>query len=249
MAETGFLADNLPEREETYHYRLRPRPKPLYRSVVDAQRLFGGAAREGTTAVFRTWTEQEDSGARSLFFDTRLELTEGIAQERVRYGIRERLVVTESLERKVTNAAGRLVRDERIDFQHGPYQFPLDLYPEVYAPFLMRGNPAPPRRRAFHSWISDRFVARIWYELRRKRIEVEVPAGRIACSEILMYPDLNDWVPLGNVLTALAKPILPSYHVWLALEAPHPVIRFEGAYGPPGAPEVVVELVGVEKRE
>jgi hypothetical protein len=242
MVETGFPAQNLPEREETYRYHLRPRPKPQYHSVVDPQRLFGGAGRQGSVALFRTWTTN-DSGSTRMFFHTRLELPEGVADEQVGFGIRERLVVTESVERKVFNAQGRLVRDEHVDFHQGPYQFPLDLVPEVYAPFLMRVNPAPPQRRSFHSWISDRFVARIWYELRRKRVTVEVPAGRIECSEILMYPDLNDWVPLGNVLMALAKPLLPSYHVWLALDPPHPVIRFEGAYGPPGAPEVVVELL------
>ena len=57
-----------------------------------------------------------------------------------------------------------------------------------------------------------------------------------------MYPDLNDWVPLGSMLTTLAKPLLPKYHMWFEEAAPHRVIRFEGAYGPPGAPELILEL-------
>lgn len=243
MAESGFTADFLPEREETLRYRLTPRARPLYRSVVDAAKLFGGADGQGTTAVFRTWAEWND-GLPTLNTHSSMTLPEGLTEERVCYGVRDRMLITERLERKVRNSTGVVVRDEQIRFQQGPYHFPLDLYPEVYAPFLMRGSPAPVKRRAFHSWISDRFVARIYYELRRKKVSIQVPAGRFDCTEILMYPDLNDWVPLGNVLMALAKPILPSYHIWLADDPPHPVVRFEGAYGPPGAPEVLVELVG-----
>lgn len=243
MAPSGFTADFLPEHEETLRYRLTPRARPMYRSVVDAQRLFGSPGGQGSTAVFRTWTEWHD-GRTQLHTHSTLNLPEGVTEDRVRYGVRDRLLVTEQIERKVVNSAGVQVRDERIQFQQGPFQFPLDLYPEVYAPFLMRGNPVPVHRRAFHSWISDRFVVRIYFELHRKKVTVNVPAGRFDCTEILMYPDLNDWVPLGNVLMALAKPVLPNYHIWLSQDPPHPVVRFEGAYGPPGAPEVVVELLG-----
>jgi hypothetical protein len=243
MAEIGFVARGLPEQEETYRYRMTPRQRPQYHSVIDSNRLFGGVNLQGTPVLFRTWTEHEGA-APKLLFSTDLELPEGKAQELVRYGVKGGILVTELLERRVHNRAGRLVRDERIEFHHGPYPIPTDLYPEVYAPFLMRGEPAPAKRRSFHSWISDRFIARIWFELNRPHVKVDVPAGRFDCSEILMYPDLNDWVPLGNLITTLAKPILPRYHVWLSHEPPHPLVRFEGAYGPPGAPEVVVELLG-----
>jgi hypothetical protein len=59
-----------------------------------------------------------------------------------------------------------------------------------------------------------------------------------------MYPDLNDWVPLGAVLTRLAKPLLPKYHMWYERKSPYKLARFEGPYGPPGAPELVLELSG-----
>jgi hypothetical protein len=60
---------------------------------------------------------------------------------------------------------------------------------------------------------------------------------------LLMYPDLNDWVSLGSVLNRLAKPLLPRYEMWFEASAPHRVVRYEGAFGPPGAPEVVLELL------
>ena len=57
-----------------------------------------------------------------------------------------------------------------------------------------------------------------------------------------MYPDLNDWVPMGAMLSTLARPFLPKYHMWFDETSPHRVVRFEGPYGPPGAPEVLLEL-------
>lgn len=245
MTLDGFIAANLPGRRETYHYRVTPRAKPLYRSVLDARSLFGGPDSRGARSVYEAWSETL-AGQTKLMTRSVLHLDAGEIEERVRYGSRGGILITERFERDSRNRDGVQVREERIDFHQGPIHFPLDLYPEVYAPFLMRGEPAPPQRRAFHSWISDRMVARVYYELHRKRVSVLVPAGRFDCSEILMYPDLNDWIPLGNLITTLAKPLLPRYHFWLGLEAPHPVVRFEGAYGPPGAPEVVVELERME---
>jgi hypothetical protein len=105
----------------------------------------------------------------------------------------------------------------------------------------MRGQPFDGARRALYAWTSDRFVARVYYESRGKK-EITVPAGRIAATEVWMYPDLNDWVPLGTVLTKMAKPFLPRYEMWFESAPPHRLVRFEGSYGPPGAPEVILEL-------
>jgi hypothetical protein len=60
-----------------------------------------------------------------------------------------------------------------------------------------------------------------------------------------MYPDINDWVKLGSVVTKLIKPFLPKYHMWFSPRggAAHALVRFEGSYGPPGAPEIVLELL------
>ncbi len=46
------------------------------------------------------------------------------------------------------------------------------------------------------------------------------------------------------VLETLAKPLLPKYRMWFEVAKPNRVVRFEGPYGPPGAPEIVLELAG-----
>lgn len=37
--------------------------------------------------------------------------------------------------------------------------------------------------------------------------------------------------------------MMPQYHLWFEPGAPNRIVRFEGPYGPPGAPELIMELV------
>ena len=112
----------------------------------------------------------------------------------------------------------------------------------VLLPFVLRGQRFDGKRDFVFSWTNDRFVARVYFEVSKRSVKLDVPAGSFRTHEVVMYPDLNDWVPLGSLLTTLARPLLPKYTMWFEDEAPHRVVRFEGAYGPPGAPEVVLEL-------
>jgi hypothetical protein len=88
-------------------------------------------------------------------------------------------------------------------------------------------------------------VAKVYYEV-GKAVALELPAGRFEAIEAVMYPDLNDWVSLGTVITSMAKPLLPKYRMWFEKAPPHRVVKFEGPYGPPGAPEIVLELAKPE---
>lgn len=58
----------------------------------------------------------------------------------------------------------------------------------------------------------------------------------------MLYPDLNGFVRVGSTVARLAKPLMPQYHLWFERAAPNRVLRFEGPYGPPGAPELIMEL-------
>ena len=37
--------------------------------------------------------------------------------------------------------------------------------------------------------------------------------------EVIMYPDLNDWIPMGAMITRLVKPFVPKYRMWYAAPA------------------------------
>ena len=75
---------------------------------------------------------------------------------------------------------------------------------------------------------------------------IEIAGVKIGRVETLALVDdrarlglrINDGVKLPSILSKLAKPFLPKYHMWFAEK----LVRFEGPYGPPGAPEIILEL-------
>ncbi|MBN8616070.1 MAG: hypothetical protein J0L92_36095 [Deltaproteobacteria bacterium] len=218
--------------EEVTRYRLTPRPKPMFHTILDARRIFS----DGATAVVTTRVREAAlEGEVVTTLDVRLESGSLRFHDHFE-GVRRGGMVGQTLHRTMGPA-----RDERVDFAHSPYPFPPSTYPDVLIPFLMRGQPLDGERRALYSWTCDRFCARVYYESKGKTM-LTVPAGRIEVAPVVMYPDLNDWVSLGSVLTRLAKPLLPRYEMWFEAAPPHRVVRYEGAFGPPGAPEVVLEL-------
>lgn len=218
---------------ETLRYRLRPREKPKFHTVLDAATVFGRGSGE---AVVTTRARPPADGQTVLDIAVTLDLGGVHLEERFDCVWRSGL------------HAGRLLRvvgDARrkeIDFTKSPFPLPASTYPEVMLPFLLRAQPQDGRRRAAYAWTSDRFVARVYYES-RGTTELALPAGRIRATEVWMYPDLNDWVKLGNVLTKMAKPFLPRYAMWYDADGPARLLRFEGSFGPPGAPEIVLELL------
>ena len=220
--------------EETTRYRITPRPKSKFKTVLKPAELFGpdGGRFEVTTRVRPSAAESEDT----LEVRATVELPEVKIEERF-IGVREGVGVRAStLDRTVGES-----RTEKVNFIGSPFPLPRTSYPEVLLPFLMRAQPRDGGVRAAYSWTNDRFVARVYYE-RRKRKTLELPAGRFEADEVWMYPDLNDWIALGGLLTKLAKPLLPRYTMWFETGASNRVLRFEGPFGPPGAPEIVIEL-------
>ncbi|MCB9548088.1 MAG: hypothetical protein H6706_19915 [Myxococcales bacterium] len=222
------------ERRETCHYRAAPRPKSKFKTVLDAQALFGGAA----TAV-RVDTVL---GPQHLDLDVKITLAGGELHDALRCQVPGGLRA-ERLVRRAHGSDGQPTRHHEVWFQGAPFDLPATTYPEVLLPFLLRGQPRDKHRRALHAWTNDGFCARVWYE-NRGRARLDVPAGRFEVEEVWMYPDLNDWIALGSALTRLAKPLLPRYQMWFEAGGAQRLVRFEGSYGPPGAPEVVLELAG-----
>lgn len=216
--------------KEIAEYKATPHPKPFFKTVLDGKRMFEGAKTTVTTTI--------EEGAFEIVsaHETRV----GRIDETAKLDTTTR-VAMRSLDRTQKDSAGKIVREERIDFASSAVLLPERTFPEVLLPFVLRGHSLEARDHVY-SWSVDRFVARVYFEVTKRGVSMTVPAGTFRTNHVVMYPDLNDWVPLGSVLTTLAKPLLPKYHMWFEEAAPHRVIRFEGAYGPPGAPELILEL-------
>jgi hypothetical protein len=218
-------------------YALRPREKRSFNTVLDAGRILAGSSNPVSKVRYA-----EGSGEVVLAMDH--PIADGRMREEVRLSRRGHGLVATSLSREVFDAGGRMVRSEQVpDFRHDQLGLPSATYPEVALPFLLGWMPHDNERRSVYAWINDRFIAKVYVEV-HGRTSLTLGGRTREVVEIMMYPDLNDWVPLGAVLTRLAKPFLPKYHMWYERKAPHRLVRFEGPYGPPGAPELVLELLG-----
>lgn len=213
---------------ESLSYRLRPREKRSFRTPLDANDLFvvDGASTVG-------WTDVDGT----LVLDVKVEMKRGRIEERVEHS---KDMTLKRLERRIFSTGGERSREEIVEFAANTHKLPDNTYVDTAAPFVLSGMPWDGKARSIYLWICDRFVAKVYYESKGNQTTT-VPAGRFDTTEVLLYPDLNDWVPLPGVITKLSKPFLPKYHMWYERTSRR-LVRFEGSLGPPGAPEVVIEL-------
>jgi hypothetical protein len=224
--------------EGTSRYSIRPREKRAFNSVLDAAKIIAAGDRPESVVTIRS------DGNDVLFEADHRAMMSGLIREEVRYSPTGEGLVLRSLSRLVVQAEGQPARTELVhDFHHEKTGLPFATYPEVTLPFLLGWFPLDGKRRSLYAWINDRFVAKVYLES-AGRSSLTLPIGTREAIEVVMYPDLNDWVSLGSVLSRLAKPFIPKYHMWFEPAAPHGLLRFEGPYGPPGAPEIVLELTG-----
>ena len=222
----GFLGTN--------HYVLTPRTKRAFHTVLDAANILD-AAGNGRSAV--TFAQTGDGFSLTLDHPIKTgRITESlqchVSEGHVRGGMFRRELFDQS------GARGRL---EEADHRSNTLGLPPNLYPEVALPFMLGWLPTDKKARSFHAWINDRFVARVYVE-QLKPQTLRVPAGDLQVLEVEMYPDINDWVNVGATVAKLMRPLVPKYRMAYETKAPFRLVRFEGPYGPPGAPEVVLEL-------
>jgi hypothetical protein len=108
----------------------------------------------------------------------------------------------------------------------------------VFRSFIAQGS----KESSFHLWMSDRSVVR----MRLKRIHKErirIALGEFTCVKIRMVLDVQSVMPVGKILALLVQPFMPEFYFWLWEEEPYPVLKAEGALGPPGAPQMLMEVV------
>lgn len=225
------IASPFSSESEAARYTVRPREHRKFHTSLDAAHLF--TSKEPATI---TWAPSE--------LRVHMPIASGSFEERCAFDLAPHFRPS-AFERSLRDGE-RVVRREVADLSSLVPRLPEATYPETMLPFLLRSHPLDGERRALHAWICDRFVAKVYYEVAKKRVDVRVPAGEFEATEVVMYPDINDWVKLGSVITTLIRPFLPKYHMWFSRQpkAPHKLVRFEGSYGPPGAPEIVLELQG-----
>ena len=219
----------------TNKYAIFPREKRAFHTVLDAHKIL--SSTDNPISEVR-YSRTGDEVVVALDHP----IAGGLLREEMRLVSQGDGLIMRSMSREMFDAGGLAVRREHVpDFRHESLGLPLATYPEVALPFLLAWMPLDGQRRSVYAWINDRFIAKVYVEV-EGRHSISIRGASHDTIEVIMYPDLNDWIPMGAMITRLVKPFVPKYRMWYARQAPHRLVRFEGPYGPPGAPEVVLEL-------
>jgi hypothetical protein len=238
MMNTPIRAPEYPVDAEQ-RFTIGPRARPAYFNVIRAADLLDPATdRRARVAITR---DAEAAAGPTIAFALEYPLRGGRIEERVILSETADGLQVVELERSVLDRADRRVRHERVDFADRTIPLPPSTYPEVLLPFLLGWTPFDGKTRSIFAWITDRFIARVRYRSTGRQT-IELASGKVEAVEVVMFPDFNDWVRLGSWLSRLVSPFIPKYRMWYRPEPPHALVKFEGSYGPPGAPEISLEL-------
>ena len=219
-------------------YTITAREKRAFHTVLDAHKLLSKVG--SPVSEVRYGREGKD-----IVLGLDHPIAGGMLREEMRLvdaGNGEGGLMMRSMTREMLDGGGVQVRREHVpDFRHDVLGLPFSTYPEVALPFLLSWMPLDGQRRSVYAWINDRFIAKVYVEVEGRQT-LSFNGKSHETIEVIMYPDLNDWIPMGAMVTRLVKPFVPKYRMWYAKQAPHRLVRFEGPYGPPGAPEIVLEV-------
>jgi hypothetical protein len=219
----------------TSKYAIFPREKRAFHTVLDAHKILSATSNPISEVRYSRSGDE-------IVVALDHPIAGGLLREEMRLVSQGDGLIMRAMSREMFDAGGVATRREHVpDFRHDSLGLPLATYPEVALPFLLAWMPLDGQRRSVYAWINDRFIAKVYVEV-DGRPTISIRGTSHETIEVIMYPDLNDWIPMGAMITRLVKPFVPKYRMWYARQAPHRLVRFEGPYGPPGAPEVVLEL-------
>jgi hypothetical protein len=108
----------------------------------------------------------------------------------------------------------------------------------VFRSFIEQGS----KESSFHLWLSDQSVVRMRLK-RMNKEQIKIALGEFPCVKIRMVADVQSVMPVGKILALLIQPFMPEFHFWIWEEKPYTVLRAEGALGPPGSPQMLMEVL------
>src|SRR5262249_28305784 len=124
--------------------------------------------------------------------------------------------------------------------------FPADTYP-LEAPLgyvLTRLGLDTYKTASFHFVLLDTFPrVDLWNDGTET---IQVPAGTFECHRVRMRADPQTLFPrLPGLLRPFLSFFVPTYTLWLTTSTPQLIVKYVGQIGPPGSPELRIQLTRV----
>ena len=160
-----------------------------------------------------------------------------------------RLQQTRAL-REIIKFSGEKVIYHDVDFEGLGETIPEDSYTAEVMTFLFKGLTMTPKSKfSYHWWASDRSVFRMRLKVKKPK-EITTSTGTYRfCPIELSPPNIAEFLNKGDYLNTIINPFLPDTIMYFDANPPHHFIYYKGSFGPPGSPEVNLELVKVVKGE
>lgn len=138
---------------------------------------------------------------------------------------------------------GEVLEKWEFRFDDPSWNYPDDVYAApavslVFRSLIHQGMD----EGSIHVWINDQGVIRMILKKMGKET-IKVPLGEFVCHRIRMVPDVQSVLPVGKFLALLIQPFMPELDFWLWEKPPYPIVRAEGALGPPGSPSMLMEVI------
>jgi hypothetical protein len=162
-----------------------------------------------------------------------------------------------TIERVVTDSAGRVLLKERKSFQFdkgvveieqqnrpdGPaskrsLKIPSDTLAVDGVAAALRSLPFGSRPFQIHLLSNEPKLYDVSLEV-RGRERVRTPAGEFECYKVELVPDLG--------ALSLLRFAAPKVYFWFTVDPPHFWVRYEGPENGRGTPEIVMNLAGFER--
>ncbi len=152
--------------------------------------------------------------------------------------------------KEIIKFSGEKVLVHDVDFEGLGKTIPEDSYTGEIMTFLFKGlNMTPKSKFSYHWWASDRSVFPMHLKVKKPK-EITTSSGTHRCYPIELSPmNIAEFLNKGDYLNTIITPFLPDTIMYFDANPPHHFVYYKGSFGPPGSPEVVLELVKIVKGE
>ncbi|HUT52312.1 MAG TPA: DUF3108 domain-containing protein [bacterium] len=151
------------------------------------------------------------------------------------------------IEKKTLSRSGQVVRESWVNYRDPLFSFPEKLCHIYTISVMVRVMDLKAGARDdFYLLLSEDASPWHMFVVVDGEEKVTVPAGTFDCWRLKLEPDYDDILGRWSWASTMIKPLVPDFFFWVAKDGTHPLIRFEGKFGPVGAaPSQAHELTGI----
>ena len=152
------------------------------------------------------------------------------------------------IQKKTVSRSGNVVREQWINYKDPMFNYPDNLC-HVYTitAAIRKMDLEVGSKNDIYLLLDMDSVPWHMYVVVEGIETVKVPAGEFECYKIRLDPDYKSIMGNWSWASPVIKRFVPDYYFWVEVKDQHPLIRFQGTFGPVGgSPSQAHELVSTK---